>query len=98
MAWVTDVCMERPPRQGEERGGRRGSPQVLTGGVSAKRIVARARAPGEWVEPKFRLTDDRDPRGRGLLAIANSSEKAIAAPASTGLGNPGAASGKSATL
>jgi hypothetical protein len=31
--------MERPPRQGEERGGRRGSPQALTGGVSASRLL-----------------------------------------------------------
>src|SRR5690606_38483904 len=33
-------CPERgePPRQGEERGGRRGSPQALTGGVSARRL------------------------------------------------------------
>jgi hypothetical protein len=31
--------MERPPRQGEERGGRRGSPQALTGGVSALRLL-----------------------------------------------------------
>src|SRR5690606_16282701 len=29
----------RPPRQGEERGGRRGSPQALTGGVSAPRLL-----------------------------------------------------------
>src|SRR5437773_2527094 len=28
-----------PPRQGEERGGRRGSPQALTGGVSALRLL-----------------------------------------------------------
>src|SRR5437773_2430828 len=47
--------MERPPRQGEERGGRRGSPQALTGGVSAPPIVARVSGMGEWAERFFRF-------------------------------------------
>jgi hypothetical protein len=39
-AWgVAPQNTERPPRQGEERGGRRGSPQALTGGVSANRLL-----------------------------------------------------------
>src|SRR4051812_38040441 len=45
--------MERPPRQGEERGGRRGSPQALTGGVSAPRLLHAHPARASCARPKI---------------------------------------------
>jgi hypothetical protein len=49
-----------PPRQGEERGGRRGSPQALTGGVSALRLLHEL---GGWASGSGKF-----PRGVSLRA------------------------------
>src|SRR5690606_12082510 len=64
---------ERPPRQGEERGGRRGSPQALTGGASARRLLHDSAPGGEVCVRK--IPPDRHrrvaPSSRSALSITN---------------------------